>query len=143
MQPPFLQSRVHRKVKGPTTPSSSWEAAPGCHPPTPRCAPSSSKKRARERSTRSKGPNPGPGEAIVAVRHTGVCGTDIEFFRGTQLNLAMGTATFPLRLGHEWSGVVDRVGPDVDPSWIGARVTAAFRVRCGDAIYVAPPAYGK
>jgi D-arabinose 1-dehydrogenase-like Zn-dependent alcohol dehydrogenase len=88
-------------------------------------------------------PHPGPGEAIVAVPQAGVCGTDIEVFRGTQLNLAMGTATFPLRLGHEWSGVVDRVGPDVDPSWIGARLTAAFRVRCGDAIYVAPPAYGK
>jgi threonine dehydrogenase-like Zn-dependent dehydrogenase len=76
-------------------------------------------------------PHPGPCEAIVAVRQAGVCGTDIEFFRGTQLNIAMGTATFPLRLGHEWSGVVDRVGPDVDPSWIGARVTGdtmSFRV---------------
>jgi threonine dehydrogenase-like Zn-dependent dehydrogenase len=77
-------------------------------------------------------PQPGPGEAIVAVRQVGVCGTDTEFFRGTQHNLAIGTATFPLRLGHEWSGVVDRVGTGVDPSWIGARVTGDTMLGCGD-----------
>jgi threonine dehydrogenase-like Zn-dependent dehydrogenase len=77
-------------------------------------------------------PDPGPGEAIVAIRQVGVCGTDTEFFRGTQHNLAKGTARFPLRLGHEWSGVVDRVGPGVDPNWIGARVTGDTMLGCGE-----------
>jgi Alcohol dehydrogenase GroES-like domain len=77
-------------------------------------------------------PQPGSGEAIVAIRQVGVCGTDTEFFRGTQHNLAKGTATSPLRLGHEWSGVVDRVGPGVDPTWIGARVTGDTMLGCGD-----------
>jgi threonine dehydrogenase-like Zn-dependent dehydrogenase len=77
-------------------------------------------------------PQPGPGEAIVGIRQVGVCGTDTEFFRGTQHNLAKGTATFPLRLGHEWSGVVDRIGPGVDPTWVGARVTGDTMLGCGD-----------
>jgi threonine dehydrogenase-like Zn-dependent dehydrogenase len=79
-------------------------------------------------------PNPGPGEAVVAIRQVGVCGTDTEFFRGTQHNLAKGTATFPLRLGHEWSGVVDRVGSGVDASWIGARVTGDTMLGCGECV---------
>jgi threonine dehydrogenase-like Zn-dependent dehydrogenase len=76
-------------------------------------------------------PQPRPGEAIVTIRQAGVCGTDTEFFRGTQLNLAIGTATFPLRLGHERSGVVDRIGADVDPTWVGARVTGDTMLGCG------------
>jgi threonine dehydrogenase-like Zn-dependent dehydrogenase len=76
-------------------------------------------------------PQPGPGEAVVTVRQVGVCGTDTEFFRGTQHNLEKGTATFPLRLGHEWSGVVDRVGTQVDPEWLGARVTGDTMLGCG------------
>jgi D-arabinose 1-dehydrogenase-like Zn-dependent alcohol dehydrogenase len=141
MQPPFLQSPSPPQSERTYDPVLLLGSSSGV-------SPSDTTMRAFVVEEAGKGavhqverPHPGPGEAIVAVRQAGVCGTDIEFFRGAQLNLAMGTATFPLRLGHEWSGVVDRVGPDVDPSWIGARVIGASG--CGDAIYVAPPAYGK
>lgn len=41
-------------------------------------------------------PEPGPGEALVRVRHIGVCGTDIHAFRGRQPFFE-----YPRILGHE------------------------------------------
>ena len=55
-------------------------------------------------------PRPGPGDALVAVHRVGVCGTDEELFRGSMAYFRSGRANYPLRPGHEWSGVVDAVG---------------------------------
>jgi threonine dehydrogenase-like Zn-dependent dehydrogenase len=52
-----------------------------------------------------------------------VCGTDVEFFTGEMSYLHDGQASYPLRLGHEWCGRVSAVGPSVDPTWLGRRVT--------------------
>jgi threonine dehydrogenase-like Zn-dependent dehydrogenase len=68
-------------------------------------------------------PLPAPGEAVVDVERVGVCGTDVEFFTGEMAYLHEGHSTYPMRLGHEWSGVVAAVGPDVDRGWVGRRVT--------------------
>ena len=64
-----------------------------------------------------------PGEVVVDVERVGLCGTDVEFFTGEMAYLHQGHAAFPLRLGHEWCGRVSSVGPDVDPAWLGRRVT--------------------
>jgi threonine dehydrogenase-like Zn-dependent dehydrogenase len=45
--------------------------------------------------------------------------------------LATGEAAYPMRIGHEWSGVVAHVGALVDPSWLGARVTGDTMLGCG------------
>jgi 2-desacetyl-2-hydroxyethyl bacteriochlorophyllide A dehydrogenase len=76
-------------------------------------------------------PEAGPGEVVVDVERAGVCGTDMEFFTGEMSYLATGEATYPVRIGHEWSGVVSRLGPRVDPSWLGARVTGDTMLGCG------------
>ncbi len=68
-------------------------------------------------------PLPAPGEAVVDVERVGVCGTDVEFFTGEMAYLHEGHSTYPMRLGHEWAGVVAAVGADVDPGWVGRRVT--------------------
>jgi len=68
-------------------------------------------------------PVPAPGEAVVDVERVGLCGTDAEFFSGEMAYLHEGHTTYPLRLGHEWAGVVSEVGQDVDPGWVGRRVT--------------------
>jgi threonine dehydrogenase-like Zn-dependent dehydrogenase len=68
-------------------------------------------------------PVPAPGEAVVDVERVGVCGTDVEFFTGEMAYLHDGQSSYPMRLGHEWAGVVSEVGEDVDPVWIGRRVT--------------------
>lgn len=68
-------------------------------------------------------PAAAPGEAVVDVERVGVCGTDVEFYTGEMAYLHQGHSSYPLRLGHEWAGVVAAVGDGVDPAWIGRRVT--------------------
>src|SRR5689334_9885763 len=67
-------------------------------------------------------PVPAPVEAVVDVERVGVCGTDVEFFTGEMAYLHEGHSTYPMRLGHEWAGVVTEVGEDVDRAWLGRRV---------------------
>jgi threonine dehydrogenase-like Zn-dependent dehydrogenase len=67
-------------------------------------------------------PVAGPGEAVIRVERVGVCGTDIELFTGEMAYVEQGLMTYPMRLGHEWTGTVEAVGPGVDPGWRGRRV---------------------
>ncbi len=67
-------------------------------------------------------PRAAAGEVVVDVERVGVCGTDVEFFTGEMAYLHDGHARFPMRLGHEWAGVVRAVGAGVDPVWLGRRV---------------------
>ncbi|MDN3356456.1 alcohol dehydrogenase catalytic domain-containing protein [Actinomadura sp. DC4] len=76
-------------------------------------------------------PEPGAGEVVVQVERAGVCGTDAEFFAGTMAYLHSGQAAYPIRIGHEWSGVVAETGAGVDPSWLGRRVTGDTMLGCG------------
>jgi threonine dehydrogenase-like Zn-dependent dehydrogenase len=76
-------------------------------------------------------PVAGPGEVVVDVERAGVCGTDMEFYAGDMNYLQTGEAAYPVRIGHEWSGVVSSVGAGVDPSWIGTRVTGDTMLGCG------------
>ena len=75
-------------------------------------------------------PVPGAGQVVIAVDRVGVCGTDAEFFRGTQPYFATGGARYPLRIGHEWCGRVVRAGAGVDPAWLGERVTGDTMLGC-------------
>jgi threonine dehydrogenase-like Zn-dependent dehydrogenase len=76
-------------------------------------------------------PVPGPGQVIVDVERAGVCGTDMEFFTGHMAYLRTGEARYPVRIGHEWCGVVARAGDGVSRSWIGRRVTGDTMLGCG------------
>jgi threonine dehydrogenase-like Zn-dependent dehydrogenase len=71
------------------------------------------------------------GQVVVDVHRVGICGTDVEFFTGEMAYLHQGHAHFPLRLGHEWMGVVSSVGHGVDRSWLGRRVTGDTMLGCG------------
>jgi 2-desacetyl-2-hydroxyethyl bacteriochlorophyllide A dehydrogenase len=76
-------------------------------------------------------PDPAPGQVTVDIERAGICGTDMEFFAGTMTYLHTGEARYPIRIGHEWSGTVSAAAPDVDPSWLGRRVTADTMLGCG------------
>lgn len=76
-------------------------------------------------------PQPMPGEVVVDVLRGGVCGTDVEFFTGEMAYLHDGRAQFPMRIGHEWAGVVSKVGAGIDQTWIGRRVTGDTMLGCG------------
>ena len=69
---------------------------------------------------------PGPGEALVRLLASGVCHTDLSAKNGV-----FGTDYFPFLLGHEGSGVVERVGEGVDNVQPGDHVILAWRAPCG------------
>jgi D-arabinose 1-dehydrogenase-like Zn-dependent alcohol dehydrogenase len=54
-------------------------------------------------------PIPGPGEVRLAIRYAGLCGSDLATFRG--LNPLV---SYPRIPGHEVSGVVSALGPEVE-----------------------------
>jgi len=74
-------------------------------------------------------PEPGPGELTVKVERVGICGTDFHIFAGTFLS------PYPLIPGHEFSGVVDKVGEGVEGFVPGDRVTADPTLLCGECEY--------
>jgi threonine dehydrogenase-like Zn-dependent dehydrogenase len=76
-------------------------------------------------------PEAGPGQVVVDISRVGVCGTDVEFYTGEMTYLHQGHASYPMRLGHEWCGVVSAVGQGVDESWLGRRVTGDTMLGCG------------
>jgi threonine dehydrogenase-like Zn-dependent dehydrogenase len=76
-------------------------------------------------------PAPAAGEVIVDVARGGVCGTDVEFYTGEMAYLHTGRESYPVRIGHEWMGVVSAVGDAVDRAWLGRRVTADTMIGCG------------
>src|SRR4051794_39906933 len=79
-------------------------------------------------------PVAGPGEVVVDVERAGVCGTDFEFFSGNMEYLATGEAAYPIRIGHEWCGVVTSLGHGVDPAWSGRRVIGDTMLGCGRCV---------
>jgi len=72
-------------------------------------------------SIRDVGVPAAPGEALVRVRLSGICGTDLELVRGYYPYTGV--------LGHEFVG---EVAECPDREWIGARVVAEINAACGE-----------
>jgi 2-desacetyl-2-hydroxyethyl bacteriochlorophyllide A dehydrogenase len=68
-------------------------------------------------------PEPGDGELRVKIKWVGICGSDVEAYRGTRRPEFI---SFPARLGHEVAGMIDKVGPNVEGLAIGDRVTCRY-----------------
>jgi threonine dehydrogenase-like Zn-dependent dehydrogenase len=66
-----------------------------------------------------------PQEAIVKVTYSCICGSDLWFYRGIS-DMAKGS-----RIGHEFMGVVEEVGADVEKMKVGDLVIAPFFVSDG------------
>jgi NADPH:quinone reductase-like Zn-dependent oxidoreductase len=64
-------------------------------------------------------PVPGKGEALLNVKAIGLNRAEVMFREGHYLE----SPTLPSKLGYEAAGVVESVGPDVDKSWIGKKVS--------------------
>ncbi len=70
---------------------------------------------------------PGPDGAILKVERTAICGSDLHLYHA-QAGFA-GT-----RLGHEFIGSVDAVGPDVRTLKVGDRVLVSGVIGCGACV---------
>jgi S-(hydroxymethyl)mycothiol dehydrogenase len=70
--------------------------------------------------------DPGPGEVLVRVVANGVCHSDHWAMRHGNWG-----APFPMLLGHEGAGIVERVGEGVEDLAHGDHVVLAWAVPCG------------
>ncbi len=69
-------------------------------------------------------PVPAEGEVLLRVRAAGICGSDIPRVYQT------GAHKMPLIPGHEFSGVVETVGPGVDERWLNKPVGVFPLIPC-------------
>lgn len=73
-------------------------------------------------------PEPGAGEILIRTGAAAICGTDLRMiasgYRGVD-------SLHPLTLGHEISGIIERVGPEVNEYKPDMRVSLAPNVGCG------------
>jgi len=71
-------------------------------------------------------PQPAADEVRVKVKFAGICGSDVHIYHGHNP-----FARYPRVIGHEFFGVIDQVGSEVDPQRLGERVSVDPVVSCG------------
>ncbi|NQV22172.1 MAG: alcohol dehydrogenase catalytic domain-containing protein [Rhodospirillales bacterium] len=68
---------------------------------------------------------PGPGEVLIKIAAAGLCHSDLSVIDGNR------PRPTPMVLGHEASGVVEDIGPNVDDIQRGDHVVIVFVPSCG------------
>lgn len=78
-------------------------------------------------------PSIGDNEILVKVKRCGICGSDSHLYETDDENyiLFSGPVKLPCIIGHEYSGVVEQVGINVENFNIGDMVTAESIIWCG------------
>lgn len=72
-------------------------------------------------------PEPSGTQVLIRIRYVGICGSDIHLYRGSY----SGPHSYPMLLGHEWSGVVEKTGDGVTGFAPGDVVTGDCSRFCG------------
>lgn len=78
-----------------------------------------------------------PGDAIVRVTRACICGSDLHIYHGLVPDTRVGT-TF----GHEFTGIIEEVGPDVQNVKPGDHVLVPFNIFCGTCFSCQRELYG-
>ena len=80
-------------------------------------------------------PAPGPHDVVVEIKASGMCGSDLKFYRATggAASLGLGKVSGPVIAGHEPCGVVAALGSAVGErtARIGDRVMVHHYAGCG------------
>lgn len=69
-------------------------------------------------------PKPTTNEVIIKVHASGICGSDVARVHES------GTYSFPMVIGHEFSGEIVEIGEAVDPKFYGRRVAVFPLIPC-------------
>ena len=78
-----------------------------------------------------------PEDCIVRVTRSCICGSDLHLYNGNVPDTRVGT-TF----GHEFIGVVEEIGPEVEALKVGDNVLVPFNVACGKCHFCRQGLYG-
>lgn len=78
-----------------------------------------------------------PSDAIIRVTRSCICGSDLHLYNGNVPDTRVGT-TF----GHEFTGVVEEVGPAVHNLNVGDNVLVPFNIACGQCVFCKKGLYG-
>lgn len=71
----------------------------------------------------AKIPEPDDDELRIKVKYVGICGSDLEAYRGIRKPEFI---SYPARLGHEVGGVIEKLGKNVKGLKIGQKVTCRY-----------------
>lgn len=74
----------------------------------------------------------GDTDVLIKIKYCGVCGTDIHIYNGDGGAFAV---TPPLIMGHEFSGVVEKIGSEVKKVKPGDLVTVDPNNMCGECYF--------
>lgn len=79
-------------------------------------------------------PTPGPRDVLIRPRACGICGSDVHFYETDDQGYMLypGLTRFPVIIGHEFSGEVVEVGPEVRDVQAGDMVTCEEMIWCGE-----------
>jgi propanol-preferring alcohol dehydrogenase len=71
----------------------------------------------------------GPKHVLVRIRAAGLCHSDVHYRAG------VAPVRYPLTLGHEVAGSVEKIGSEISNVKVGDRVCLHYMVTCGDCFY--------
>ena len=77
-------------------------------------------------------PPVGENEVLIKVAYCGICGTDVHIYHGDG---GAANVNPPLIIGHEFSGIVEKVGGNVTKLKIGDKVSVNPNDMCGECYF--------
>jgi threonine dehydrogenase-like Zn-dependent dehydrogenase len=78
-----------------------------------------------------------PQDAVVRVTRSCICGSDLHLYNGSVPDTRVG-----MTFGHEITGVVEEVGPDVHTLKVGDHVLVPFNIACGTCVFCQQGMFG-
>lgn len=78
-----------------------------------------------------------PEDAVVRVTRSCICGSDLHLYNGSVPDTRVG-----MTFGHEITGVVEQVGPEVTKLKKGDHVLVPFNIACGKCVFCQQELYG-
>ncbi|MGK7394439.1 MAG: L-threonine 3-dehydrogenase [Candidatus Cyclobacteriaceae bacterium M3_2C_046] len=74
-------------------------------------------------------PQLGVNDVLIKIKKTSICGTDLHIYKWD--NWARNTVKVPTVIGHEYVGIIEKVGQEVEGITEGERVTGEGHIACG------------